>query len=205
MLVVLALARSADALVVIDEPPIVEACPRGKTWNDVNVCLTRQGAVTVERVLPKAKLVRLVQTENKRPIDLGIYLYLQRDDGSWSVGGMFSGPSYSVIDLVPQTIDNHAGFRISVGQLVRMHTSIDGGSQAPVILMTQRTLFCSGDHYACADTTTHCDVLYRGKTVWTFRGTLAFEKGLVRTVGDRSKGGRVCAPTERVFLGWPQK
>ena len=116
---------------------------------------------------------------------------------------MFTGTSYSVLELAPLTLDNHTGYRLSVGQLVRTRVSLDGVSQLPVILQTQRTLFCAGDRYGCADTTTHCDVIYRGKTMWTFRGTLAFEKGQVREVGDRSRGGRMCVPAERVFLGWP--
>jgi hypothetical protein len=86
-----------------------------------------------------------------------------------------------------------------------VHTtvSLDGVTRMPVIVQTQRTLFCAGDTYSCADATTHCDVIYRGKAMWTFRGTLAFEAGLVRDVGDRSRGGLTCMPTERVFLGWP--
>lgn len=203
IVILAALGTTAEALVVIDEPPIVEACGRGKTWADVNTCLTRQGAVTIERVLPKVKLVRIVQTEDKRPYDMGIYLYLQRADGSWSIGGMFAGASYSVLELAPLTIDNHAGYRLVVGVLARTRISLDGFTQLPVILQTQRTLFCSGDRYGCAEATTHCDVLYRGKTLWTFRGTLAIESGQVSDVGDRSRGGRVCVPAERVFLGWP--
>ncbi len=202
-LILVALGARADARIVISDPPIVEACGSGKTWDDVNKCLVRQGAVTLERALPKAKLVRIVQTEDKRAYDAGIYLYLQRADGSWSVGGMFSGTSYTVLDLVPYTIDNHGGFRLAVGQLVHMNVSLDGVTSMPVILQTQRTLFCAGDTYGCADATTHCDVIYRGKAMWTFRGTLAFEKGLVRDLGDRSRGGMICVPQDRVFLGWP--
>ena len=205
ILILVAIGTTADARIVISDPPIVEACGAGKTWDDVNKCLTRQGAVTIERVLPKAKLVRIVQTEDKRAYDAGIYLYLQRADGSWSVGGMFTGTSYTVLELVPYTIDSHAGFRLAIGQLVHTRVSLDGVTNMPVILQTQRTLFCAGTTYGCADATTHCDVIYRGKAMWTFRGTLAFEKGLVRDVGDRSRGGQVCVPQDRVFLGWPSK
>ncbi len=201
--ILVALGRTADARIVISEPPIVEACRGGKTWAELTTCLTRQGAVTIERVLPKAKLVRIVQTEDKRTYDAGIYLYLQRADGSWSVGGMFTGTSYTVLELVPYTIENHAGFRLRVGQLVRTTVSLDGVTSMPVIIQTQRTLFCGGDSYGCADVTTHCDVIYRGKTMWTFRGALAFRKGMVLDAGDRSRGGLMCVPGEVVFLGWP--
>lgn len=166
--IVIALGSTAEALVVIDEPPIVEACGHGKTWSDIDVCLKRQGAITVERVLPKAKLVRVVQTENKKPYDLGVYLYVQRPDGAWSVGGMFSGASYSVLELAPLVIDSHAGYRLVVGQLVRTRISIGGATSLPVILQTQRTLFCAGDRYGCADATTHCDVIYAARRCGRF-------------------------------------
>ena len=89
ILILVAIGTTADARIVISDPPIVEACGAGKTWDDVNKCLTRQGAVTIERVLPKAKLVRIVQTEDKRTYDAGIYLYLQRADGSWPMPEFF--------------------------------------------------------------------------------------------------------------------
>lgn len=203
ILMLVALASTADARIVIDEPAIVLACRGGKDWADVSTCLARQGAVTIERVLPRAKLVRIVQTEDKRQYDIGIYLYLQRGNGSWEVGGMFTGTSYSVLDLTQVTIESHTGFGIRIGQIIRTSASLDGATAMPVILQTQRTLLCAGETYNCADVTTHCDVIYRGKAIWTFRGALAFERGLVRDIGDRSRGGMMCVPQDRTFLGWP--
>lgn len=203
ILVLLALAGTAHAFVGIDEPPIVAACGAGKTWADLATCLARQGVVTVERALPRAKLVRIVQTENGRPYDHGVYLYLLRADGSWTIGGMYAGSGYSVLDLAPLTIEKHPGYRIAIGQLVRTRTSVSGFVNLPVTLQTQRVLFCSGVGYRCADATTHCDVIYRGKAIWTYRGTLTFEGGLVVNAGDRSHGGGVCEPGARIIVGWP--
>lgn len=204
LLVLLALVCPAHALVILEDPPVVAACGRGKTWADVNACLARQGAVYTEGTLPKAKLVRLVQTEDKRRIDQGIYLYLQRPDGSWSVGGMFAGGSYTVLAFAPLTLENHPGYRISVGQIMPASAHF-GDPGIRVMLQVQRTLFCSGLTYSCSEVVTHCDALYRGKAMWTFRGSLDFarEPNVVHNAGDRSRGGPICAPPERVVLGWP--
>ncbi len=203
VLLVLVAADASARRIVISEPPIVHACRSGKTWALVESCLVALGKVRMERTLPRAKLVRIVQNADQVEDDAGVYLYLQRADGSWSIGGMFQGAPYVIMELAPITIENHAGYRIDVGRILRTTTSLDGVTSIPVILSLKRVLFCSGDTYGCPDATTKCDVITHGKTLFTFRGTLAFEKGLVRVVGDRSKGGSACVPTERVFLGWP--
>jgi hypothetical protein len=205
-LVLAPLLFAADASarkIVISEPPIVHACRSGQTWALVESCLAAQGKVRIERTLPKAKLVRILQVADKVEDDAGVYLYIQRADGSWSIGGMFEGAPYTIMDLTPLTLENHAGYRIDVGQILRTTTSLDGVTSIPVILSLKRVLFCGGDTYGCPDATTKCDVITHGKTLFTFRGTLAFEKGLVRVVGDRRLGGASCAASEQVFLGWP--
>ncbi len=202
-------AREASARrIVISEPPMVHACPGAKTWPLVERCLAALGKLQLERSLPKAKLVRVVTYEDQTTYDAGIYLYLQRPDGSWSLGGMFEGAmsrgsSYTVLQLAPETIERHTGYRLELGQIVRTMGSLDGVTVVPIIRRTKRVLFCSGVSYGCPDATTQCEVLTHGKAVFTFRSTLVFEKGLVRVVGDRSHAGPACDTTERVFLGWP--
>lgn len=201
-------AREASARIVISEPPMVRACPGAKTWPLVERCLAAQGAVQLERSLPKAKLVRVVMHEDQTTYDAGIYLYLQRPDGSWSLGGMFTGgmsggSSYTVLELAPETIERHTGYRLEIGQITRTTSSLDGATSVPILLRTRRVLFCAGTSYGCPDATTQCDVITHGKALFTFRSTLVFETGLVRVVGDRSHAGAACNTTERVFLGWP--
>ena len=198
----LAADAAAKRLVIMD-PPIVTACPGGKTWDIVQVCLARQGKLTFERMLPAARLVRIVQNDNGRPLDLGVYLYVQRADKSWHVGGMFEGTSYSVVDLKPLTLAGHQGYQLDIGVILRTSAAIDGATASRVLLSTKRVLFCAGIDYGCPDATTQCDVVYRGKTLWTFRGTIRFEAGKAVVHGDRSHGGPICVPSKDVFLGWP--
>lgn len=196
---------AAARRIVIMDPPIVTACPGGKAWDAVQTCLARQGKLTFERTLPGARLVRVVQNNDGAPYDAGLYLYVQKPDKSWKIGGMFEGTSYSVIDLKPLTIAGHQGYELDVGQILRTSVSVDGATASPAVLSTKRVLFCAGDSYGCPDATTQCDVMVRGKTLWTFRGTITFEPGKAVVHGDRSYGGQVCVPTKDVFLGWPTK
>jgi hypothetical protein len=206
LIVLLALCGDAAARrIVISEPPIVMACRDGKSWAVVEACLARQGTLTVERTLKGAKLVRIVQKNEGKPLDLGIYLYVSRPDGSWHVGGMFEGASYSVIAFEPLVHFGHAGYRLDVGQIARSSVSLDGATSVPAVITTRRVLFCAGDSYGCPDATMQCDVFIHGKALWTFHGSLVFEKDKVKVVGDRSKGGQVCVPSEDVYLGWPTK
>lgn len=207
-LLVILMLLAADATarrIVIMDPPIVTACPGGKTWDIVQACLARQGKLTMERTLPAAKLVRLVQNNDGRPFDAGVYLYVQRADKTWGVGGMFEGNAYTIIDLKPLTIAGHQGYQLDIGQITRTHVSLDGATSVRAVIATKRVLFCAGDRHGCPDATTQCDVMIRGKTLWTFRGTVAFEPGKAVVRGDRSYGGQVCVPTRDVFLGWPTK
>jgi hypothetical protein len=197
--------EAAARRIVISDPPIVMACREGKSWAIVEACLARQGKLTAERTLPAAKLVRIVQNNEGTPLDLGVYLYIRRADGSWKIGGMFEGTAYVVVDLVPLTLQGHAGYRLDIGQIMRSSVSLDGETSVPSILATRRVLFCAGDSYGCPDATTQCDVLIHGKTLWTFRGKLVFEPEKVKVVGDRSRGGQMCVPSEDVYLGWPTK
>ena len=205
-LLVLLLATDALARrIVISDPPIVTACPGGKTWEVVQTCLARQGKLTFERTLPTARLVRIVQDNDGHPYDAGVYLYLQQLDKTWKVGGMFEAPSYSVMDLKPLTIAGHQGFELDVGQITHPSVSLDGVTTVRAVIATKRVLFCGGDSYGCPDATTQCDVMIHGKTLWTFRGTIAFEPGKAVIHGDRLFGGPICVPTRDVFLGWPTK
>jgi uncharacterized Zn-binding protein involved in type VI secretion len=204
LIVLLATSATAKRIVIMD-PPIVSACPGGKSWDAVQVCLARQGKLTFERTLPAARLVRVVQINDGKPYDAGVYLYLQRADKSWRIGGMFEGTSYAVIDLKPLTIAGHRGYELAIGQILRTTVSIDGVTASPAVLFSKRVLFCAGDAYGCPDATTQCDVMFRGKTLWTFRGRIAFEPGKAVVHGDRSHGGQFCAPTKDVFLGWPTR
>ncbi|MBL9013945.1 MAG: hypothetical protein JNL83_07205 [Myxococcales bacterium] len=203
VIVMLLVADAAARRIVIMDPPIVSACPGGKSWDVVKACLARQGKLTIERTLPAAKLVRLVQDNDGKPFDAGVYLYVQRADKTWNVGGMFAGTSYTIMDLKPLTIAGHRGYQLDIGQITRTHVSVDGATSVRAVLSTKRVLFCSGESYGCPDATTQCDVMIRGKTLWTFRGTIAFEPGRAVIHGDRSFGGQVCVPMRDVFLGWP--
>jgi hypothetical protein len=204
-ILVVLLAGDAAARIVIMDPPIVSACPGGKSWDVVQACLARQGKLTFERTLPAARLVRVVQNNDGKPFDAGVYLYLQRADKSWQIGGMYEGHSYAILALKPLTIAGHQGYQLDIGQLVRTQVSIDGATSVPVVIATKRVLLCAGDHHGCPDVTTQCDVMIRGKVLWTFRGTMAFEPGKVVVNGDRRFGGKVCVPARETFLGWPAK
>ena len=198
--------EAAARKLVIREPPIVRACPSGRSWGAITACLGQQGTITIERSLPKAKLVHVIQEgRDGVPDDAGVYLYVQMGDGSWQVGGMFDGNPFTVMDLAPLTIANHAGYQLEIGQIYRSSISLDGVTSLPAIIATKRVLFCSGSTYGCPDATTQCDVIVHGKTLWTFRGKITFEPGMARIVGDRSKGGQVCVPSEQVWLGWPTR
>jgi len=205
LLIVLLAGEASARKIVISEPPIVRACPGGASWSAVETCLGKQGTMSIVKTLPKAKLVRLLQSDgSNKKYDAGVYLYVEQAKGAWRMGGMYDGSPYTVIDLLPLTIGKHDGYRLDIGQFQRSSISIDGVTSVAVILSTRRTLFCAGDRYGCADATASCDVLIEGRTWFTFRGTFVFEKGQVRVVGDRKYAGPACAAEERVYIGWPE-
>lgn len=204
LLVLLLAADAAAKRVVIREPPIVRACPGGKSWAEVQRCIDRQGTVTVERVLDNAKLVHIVQKIDGTANDLGIYLYVEAK-GAWHMGGMFDASGdFVVTALAPLTIAKHTGFRIDITTWSHMPMSLDHVTSRPTIMTTRRTLFCAGDRYGCADAITRCDVMVRGKVALTFQGKLDIVgPSEVHVLGDRDYAGDICDATGRVFIGWP--
>jgi hypothetical protein len=203
--VVLVIAGTADARIKVQVISPGDVCSSGPTWDAVVKCLRLRGKVTIERELPKARLVRVVEHDGESSYDHGLYLYVQRDDRAWAFVSAVPAQHVTVLGFAPHTIARQRGYRLSLGELDRRHISLDGETTISVTLAEQHSVFCSGAGNDCATATTHCDVIYRGKTLWTFRGRLVFEDGLVRDVGDRSHGGQMCMPQERVFLEWPSK
>lgn len=200
---VLVFAADAAAKIVIMEPPIVRQCRDGKTWAAVEACLKPIGALTIERTLPNAKLVRVVDRSATPPADQGVYLYVQ-EAGGWHIGGMYEGGDYTVTNLGSVTIGKHTGFRIDVVQVARFRSSLDGVTPIQTTTTTRRSLFCAGDQYSCPDATTRCDVMVKGKVVLTFQGRIEIVPNEIHVIGDRDYGGTACTPEGRVFLGWPE-
>jgi hypothetical protein len=173
------------------------------SWGEVMKCLQGHGKTTIERALPAARLVRVVQNEGESSFDHAFYLYVLRDGRVWEFASAVPAQHVTVLGFVPQTIARHQGYRLSIGELYRTEASLDGTTSIPVTVAEQHSVFCSGNTDDCATAITHCDVIYRGKPLWTFRGTLAFGKGVIIDAGDRSHGGSECSPTEVVPLVWP--
>lgn len=200
-IVLAGIAGPANAFVV-EGPPIVAACRSGATWADVNTCLARQGDTTVEGTLPKAKLVRVVQNVEKQRVDQGVYLYVQRADGSWSIGGIYQGRGYTVRGLARQTIASYVGYRISLGGLVHQRLLIRGGIRR-AIQQTQIEVFCDGRSASCTQVITHCDLLVHGRAIETYRGALSFTPSSILARGDRTLAGGSCQTTPRIDHHWP--
>jgi len=206
-LLVVVLAGTADAKMIKPMSPRNpgELCGNKPTWDKVMTCLQGHGTTTLERVLPAARLVRVVQGKGERSDAHELYLYVRRDDRAWEFAGTAPALSMTVLGFAPHTIGEHGGYRLSLGQLDVKGVFLAGKGRIPVIVAEQHSVFCSGPGDDCAMATTHCDVIYRGKALWTFRGTLAFENGAIVDAGDRSHGGPECQPEERIPLVWSSK
>lgn len=194
----------ADAL-VIEEPGMYHACPKGKQWDDVAKCLRRHGKLDVVKQRTGAKLVRLDQREGGQWVDGGIYLYVEHD-GQWKIAGSFfgRGTDYELLAFEPLAIGKTAGFRIDIGQAALLHVQLDGVTMQQATRRVYQSLFCSPTTSYCAQAVKSCEVLVRGRAYWTFRGDLKINGNEISIAGDRRNAGPFCSQPERVHLGWPQ-
>jgi hypothetical protein len=195
---------AARKLVVMD-PPMVRACPRAKTFNLVMTCLAKHGTAKLVRDLRGAKLVRLEQASG-RWVDATLILYVERRN-EWQIGGLhrsYGANESQLLAFEPVTVGKRTGYRIELGSTSQFTYMVDGITPVPADLRTQRSLYCSGDNYRCADVMSLCDVTVGGRTWHTFRGTLSIAENMVVVKGDRSRAGPSCNASERVYLGWPQ-
>jgi hypothetical protein len=203
LLLLLAVAAHAEAFVIV-EPPVVRTCRTHKTWEQMSTCLEQHGTLKTLRSGKGLRLVHIVKIENTDRVDMGVYLVLERA-GAWHIGGMYSGgsTSFELLAFEPLTIGKHTGHRMELG--VTMTSTIspdDGATTIPALWRLRRTLYCAGTSYGCPDATLSCEVLVRGKAVFTFRGRAELDHNSIWIRGDRSKAGP-CAPADRVFHGWP--
>ena len=197
---------TARAELVIDEPAMYYACPKGKSWEDVRRCLAGQGrpAVVKQIEIEGAKLVRLDQLENGQWVDGGVYLYAERK-GEWAIAGSFfgRGTAYEMLQLERMTIGKQVGVRVEIAQASPMFVQLDGLTIRRAVRRAYQTMFCSARGDACTQVTRSCEVLVRGAAYWMFRGELKLEGQEVVVSGDRRLAGPFCVQAERVYLGWP--
>lgn len=193
--------------VVIMQPPLVRACPRLKSWQDLTGCFTKHGwGSRVERTIGKAKLLRLdVQIGAKR-IDNMLALYVEDAKGV-HLGGMYElvaddAGSVFVLAAEELTVKAHTGIRIDLGEEHASSVSVDDLTARPAVQRMRHSLYCSGLGWQCTDIITSCDVLVDGKTYWTFRGNVTIKDNMVLVAGNRDLAGS-CAPSPSQFLGWP--
>lgn len=197
-LVLAALAASARAE-RLAEPEIVSRCPAGKSWSAVEACLAKIGTPRIIQTLGAAKVVG-VRVEGAKPPyrEHGLILYVERK-GTWRLEGMFHpyGNDFELLKLEAISINKRPGHRMDLGKVIAIEVE-----SKPATLRMQQSLFCTGQDWLCTEVTTACEVLVRGKTRWTFRGTLTFDKRWVVVTGDRSKAGPLCTVPERVPVNW---
>jgi hypothetical protein len=186
---------------------MVRKCPKGKTWNVVMSCLAKHSTPKVTREVKGAKLVTLLQkTGTGQMADNGVLLYVARA-GGWQIGGRFEtyGGEYMVLDLVPITVGKRNGYRLDLGQASPFTLMVDNVSPVQALLRVRRSMFCSGDSYACPEATTACEVTVNGLAWFAFRGTVAIREGTAIVDGDRDRAGPHCSASQKVYLGWAQR
>ena len=181
----------------LDEPEVVNHCSSGKSWSAVETCLRKLGTPRVIRTLGTAKVVG-VRSDTKPPREHGLILYVERS-GTWNLEGFFPSfhDDFELLGLQPVTIGKRRGYRLDVGKA----GDVDVDSQ-PATIRSQHALFCSGQGWFCREIMTACEVLVRGKTRWSFRGTLEYDKEWVTVTGDRRNAGTLCNAPERIPISW---
>ena len=204
VLVLLAGYARADML-VIEEPGMYYACPKGKKWDDVEACLKKHGKPALVRAIAGAKLVRLDQLENKEWVDGGLYLYTEGKN-DWHISGTFfgRGTEYDILEFEPMHAGKAPGFRIEIGQASPLWVQLDGVTTTPAVRRAYQTMLCSPQTSQCYTITKSCEVLVKGRAYWTFRGSMTIQDNQVDVPGDRRLAGPFCTQGEKLFLGWPQ-
>lgn len=203
---ILLVARSANAIVIM-EPPLVRSCRDNISWATLEKCMAQHGFhMQVVKRVGEARLVRVDQptgTVGQRE-ELGFALYVERK-GSVHLGGLFETGTAGWEALALETVTIHAytGYRFDLGFIGPSQVTIDGETTLPAMMQAKRSVFCSGESWACAETIISCDVRMNGATYFTYRGTLLIdEQARVRNVGARTVAG-TCEPPHEIFLGWP--
>lgn len=185
-------------------PAAARSCRTAPTWDAVQSCLGKLGDVTIERVLPRARLVRVTRA-GEAPFDFGLSLYIE-SEGKWHLGGTYEprGKDYGLFEAAPITVGKHAGYRIDVGEITHTPMFVDGVTQVQSTFAFRRALLCAGDSWNCNEVITACDVYVHGAARWTFHGTLSIADNQIHVTGDRGASEPFCDTPETTFLGWSQ-
>ena len=174
----------------IVEPKLVRECSIGKSWAAVATCLGKLGPT---RILHTTKSARVVALEKH-----GLALFVERK-GTWNLEGLaeLGGTDHDLLGVTPLTIGTRSGYRVDIGRVFQHRLELQDAQWR-----IQSSLYCSGNTWICTEVITACDILVRGTTRWTFRGTVTLDKRVAVIAGDRSHAGTHCSVPERITLRW---
>lgn len=180
---------------VITIPAVARECSEEPTWEDVATCAAKFGAVTIERTLPHARLVRITGANDGMR---GIYLFVERGT-AWRLGGMYEAPAL-VLGLDTVSIGTRSVYRVELGITEHEDVGLDETTTAHAVTVRHEQMYCGGVGWRCSTVMTSCDVLVAGKARWTFRGRVSWKNGSLLVKGDRSHAGAECEQAEVVPL-----
>jgi hypothetical protein len=190
----LSFASPASARRVVHIPKMAELCPGNADWNKVEQCVRRHGQWTLERDTRDVKLLRLPDTSRFA----GFLLYV--NDRGWKIRGeLRQYHPYEVLAFKHAKLGPRTGYLLELGGIYRTSTLVDQETTIEVSVRHKLTAICLDDRVGCMQVVTACDTMYRGRALYTFRGSLVYEGRELKVVGDRSNAGPLCSQSELVL------
>ncbi|HEY5925468.1 MAG TPA: hypothetical protein VIV11_27475 [Kofleriaceae bacterium] len=188
----LASVSPASSRRVVHIPTIGELCPGSAEWDKVATCIRRQSPFKLARDEVGVKLVQIAEGSRFA----GLYIYTL--DKQWKLQGeMRLYQAHDLLQFERVTMGKRTGFRLDVGTAMPSAISVDGETSMPAVFRYKLTSLCFVNSY-CMQMNTACDVLVRGKAMYSFRGEVVHEGGKIKVVGDRSNTGAYCQQPELV-------
>jgi hypothetical protein len=190
-------AHAKPKLVLSDDLPASDVCPRGKTWPIVQRCLDkvyRRTKARVEVAFGNDKLKVVSATTSADDRHLIVYAQL---DTEWfrTTVALRSSSAWEVLAIEAFPSAHGEGVRIDVGTSSRTGFVIAPGAVVRGIVRRRISHVCVPGELACRSLQSGCEAYAHGKVYWLFRGEPVWHpKHGLRMRGDARLGGVTCRP-----------
>src|SRR5687767_11698211 len=117
--------------------------------------------------LPTTKLLTMRAPGEHARKQLALYILVSKN---WIRAGVYAELNDSTELLSFKQID--AAYRVDLGFASHTWVTVDDITSRPALLKRTHTYICDMQNAACRSVQSSCDVLVRGRTIATFRGTV---------------------------------
>ena len=170
-------------------------CKPNTEFKQFMACQFKGWSLEILHEVPAAKLLTIRAPGEHARKQLALYLLV---DKNWVRAGVYAELNDSTDLLSFKQIDG--AYRVDLGFTNHTWVTSDDITSQPAMLRRTHTYICELENAACRSVQSSCDVLVRGRTIATFRGTVKWNGKDLKVRGDDRNTNRYCVKPPPIMM-----